>query len=129
MRRALLVCLVAALTGCFSQRGPWRPTVDPRMSAHPGNEERDQTECRNSAQAGAGSLSQEAGKGAVKGAVGGAALGAAIGSFRGNAGKGAKMGALLGAVGGSSSGSARWFENFKYGYIRCMDARGYRVID
>ena len=124
-----MIALALGFSGCFSGRGRWRPTIDPRVSAHPEQEEADQDACRTQGRtylSGAGTNALASG---LSGAATGAGIGAVVGSFSGNAGKGAKMGAILGFFGGSSVSAGVSYKRYQEGYIACMKARGYRVID
>lgn len=64
-------------------------------------------------------------EGAVTGAAAGAVIGAATGAISGNAGEGAGYGAIYG---GTGTGMEAQREK-KYVFARCLEGRGYRVLN
>jgi outer membrane lipoprotein SlyB len=119
-RHAYIYTLLAAalLAGCAAS---YRPLVDTR-GVDPWAYERDLTDCRQYAQEAAGP-----GTGAALGAIVGALLGAAISHAAGSGydhGAAARVGAVAGAAGGAGQGAQSEIDVIR----RCMQGRGYSVL-
>lgn len=118
------VCL-CMLAGCATNRGmgdQYRPIVDMK-NVEPGKFETDLAECQAYARETAG-----AGQGAAAGAIGGALLGALLQAAAGG-GYSRNRGAAVGAVAGGASGAAAGERNQRSVTMRCLQGRGYNVLN
>lgn len=111
----ILLAAAAALQGCASHP---EPIVD-MQGVDPVRFERDRSECAAYAD------QVKPAKGAAKGAVAGAAIGAATGAISGDADRGAGYGGIWGAGRSGLRGSSEKERVFK----RCLQGRGYRVLN
>lgn len=118
------VGLVLLLTACASSA----PVIDHRASNKTmGQYERDLAECRQYASQ--RNATGETLGGALGGAALGAALGAATGAISGNPATGAAYGAAIGGIGGGSMAGFNATSSQRGIVRRCMEGRGYRVLD
>jgi len=128
MHRLVAVGIIGLWFGGCASYGGWEPTIDPRAGSQE-NLERDLAECKELASKASGGTATEAAKGTGVGAVGGAAVGAVVGAVSGNAGSGAALGAAIGGTGGAVKQAGAAEHQYKRSYIKCLEGRGYRVVN
>lgn len=115
MQNVVVVAIALLVAGCIAHPDPIVDLkgLDPDVFAA------DLEECE--AYADQVSVAEDA----VTGAAVGAAIGAAAGAISGNAGQGAGYGAIYG---GTGTGVEAQREK-KYVFARCLEGRGYRVLN
>lgn len=131
MKRALLLCLAAALAACASPRPKFYPN-DHYPSVGETQAEKDTDECLAEAKKYLKDnplkpVAKDAGWGAVTGAAVGAVVGAITGDFEGALTSGAAAGGAGGVVSGAARGSEPDAVIRAY-TDRCLAQRGYQVI-
>lgn len=123
LTNVLVISLVAMQIGCANTGANYRPMIDTRGgTVNAAKYETDLQECQQYANQTAGAA-EKAAFGAVAGALFGAVLAAAAGGGY-DRGASARVGAVTGLVGGAAQGDT----DQKSIIQRCLNGRGYSVL-
>lgn len=122
-KAALIFLATASLGGCAGTGAEYRPIVDPATMNQGMNYEADLSACQQLAEQ-RDYANGDTGTSALVGAGIGTAIGALTGSW-----EGAGIGAVAGGGVGAGSGALSTKEERKRIVIRCMQGRGYQVLN
>jgi hypothetical protein len=122
MKKLTIILACAVLSGCAT-----KPLIDPKASSTPANFHLDEMECERIAE-NISYPAEMAKKAAIQGIIS-AIMGAALAKGNVTPETGAAAGLITGTTVGAGTGAYNTYERRKQVIRRCLEGRGYKVLE